>query len=335
MENRTHQDSDRGAVFITGATGQVGGSITRTLLAQGRAVTVLVRKPSTVQGLDNATVVTGDITDRQSLIEGMAGCSEVIHVAGAISYKAEDRDWLHNTNVVGTQNMLDAAAANNVERFLYTSSIATLGHVPIGTIGDENSTYNWQTSNNPYFDTKKEAEDRVLSERRFCCIAVNPGIIFGPGDLGHGAIQMMHNSAAGRVKTAPAGATTVISLADAVSGHLLALQHGRPQERYILGSERMTLYRLFEEIAEVVGVPPPTGTISPFLFKVSMGISNWWDKLRGITPHIGPAVTDMVSRNRQYSWEKAEKELGYTPTAFASSLTACWDGGGKTSDRRY
>ena len=175
MENQTHQDSERRAVFITGATGQVGGAIARALLEQGRAVTILVRKPSTLQGLANATVVKGDITDRQTLIDGMAGCSEVIHVAGAISYNPEDRDWLYKTNVIGTQNMLDAAASNNVERFLYTSSIATIGHVPSGTFGDENSAYNWQKSNNPYFDSKKEAEDRVLSERRLCCIGVTLG----------------------------------------------------------------------------------------------------------------------------------------------------------------
>lgn len=334
MEKRTHQDNERGAVFITGATGQVGGAITRALLAQGRAVTILVRTPSKLQGFDNATVVKGDLSDRESLIEGMAGCSEVIHVAGVISYNPEDRDWLHKTNVVGTQNMLDAAAANNVERFLYTSSIATIGHVPNATIGDENSVYNWQTSNNPYFDTKKEAEDRILSERRFCCIAVNPGIIFGPGDLGRGAIQMMHNSADGRVQSAPPGATTVTSLADTVAGHLLSLQHGRPGERYILGSETMTLYRLFEQIAEVVGVPGPRRTIGPFRFKMAMRISNVWNKLRGVPPLVSPAVTDILTRNRQYSWKKAEKELGYTPTAFTSSLVACWGGGAMTSDPR-
>jgi dihydroflavonol-4-reductase len=334
MENPTPQHSDNRTAFVTGATGQVGGAVTRALLAQGRSVKILARNPSALKGLDGVEVVKGDLSNLQILIDGMTGCSEVIHIAGAISYDSQDRDWLYETNVVGTQNMLDAAASNNVERFLYTSSIATIGHVPDGTIGDENIEYNWKSANNPYFDTKKEAEDRVLSEQRFSGITVNPGIIFGPGDLGRGAIQMMHKSATGTMTSTPPGATTVVCLKDTVSGHLLALQHGRPGERYILGSETMTLRSLFEQIADVVGVPHPTRTLGPTMFRTAVHLANSWNKLKGTPPSIGPTVAGILIKNRQYSWQKAVSELGYTPTAFASSLAACWEDGGVTSDPR-
>ena len=334
MENPELQHGNGGTVFITGATGQVGGAITRALLDQGRTVKILVRNPSTLQGFQDAEVVKGDLSNPQVLIDAIKGCVQVIHIAGAISYDPKDRDHLYATNVVGTQNMLDAAAANKVERFVYTSSIATIGHVPFGTVGNESSPYNWEKANNPYFDTKKEAEDRVLAEQRIPCITLNPGIVFGPGDLGHGAIQMMHKSASGAVTAAPPGATTIVSLQDAVAGHLLALQHGRPGEKYILGSETMTLRTLFDQIAEVVGVEPPTRTIGPTIFQAAVQLSNWWSQLRGTSPKVRPNTAAILVQNRQYSWEKASRELGYAPTAAASSLTACWDGGGRASEPR-
>ena len=132
----------------------------------------------------------------------------------------------------------------------------------------------------------------------------------------------------------PSGTTTIVSLQDAVAGHLLALQNGRPGEKYILGSETMTLRTLFEQIADVVGVQPPTRTIGPAVFQAAVQLSSWWSQLRGSSPKVSPSTAAILVQNRQYSWEKASRELGYTPTAVASSLTACWEGGGRTSEPR-
>src|SRR5258705_2327893 len=112
--------------FVPGGTGFIGGNLVRALLADGDQVRALVRPASdqrNVVGMPIETV-SGDLEHLQTLTEQVAGCDCVFHVAAHYSLWAKDRDAIYRANVTGTKNLLAAAQAAQVKRFIHTSSVA-------------------------------------------------------------------------------------------------------------------------------------------------------------------------------------------------------------------
>ena len=112
-------------------------------------------------------------------------------------------------NHQGTRNVMDAAAFADVDRVLLTSSIAALGYLPPGEIGDEETTWNWGPYKLGYFDTKFAAERLVLGDTRLEGVAVNPGITLGHSDANHNGGRILLQVHEGGPFGIPTGATTV------------------------------------------------------------------------------------------------------------------------------
>ncbi|WP_437550359.1 NAD(P)H-binding protein [Sorangium sp. So ce367] len=118
-------------------------------------------------------VPLGDLGDAGSLRPAVRGTEAVVHTAGIVSYWAPRRNELRRVNVLGTRALLDAAIEASVRRFLFTSSIATLGFVTTAAPGDEETPCNWQSAGIGYFDTKAQAEAMVRAEPRIAGLSVN------------------------------------------------------------------------------------------------------------------------------------------------------------------
>ena len=118
------------ATLVTGASGFVGSHVVLKLLQRGQRVRVLARRESSRKNLEGLEVeiVTGDLTDRASLKQAVAGCRRVYHVAADYRLWAPDPSVLYVNNVVGTRNLLEAAREARVERMVYTSTVGALGH---------------------------------------------------------------------------------------------------------------------------------------------------------------------------------------------------------------
>jgi dihydroflavonol-4-reductase len=114
--------------LITGATGFLGTWVTRAMHAAGHRVRVLARDATRLRPLRalELEAAKGDILDRESLQRAMCDVDAVIHVAGLVSLRNRDERQLDEVNLVGTRNVLDAAAQRGL-RVLHTSSIGTLG----------------------------------------------------------------------------------------------------------------------------------------------------------------------------------------------------------------
>ena len=114
--------------LVTGATGFLGSHVARQLAARGEDVRVLVRASSDTRALDGfeAERCTGDLRDAGSLTRAMTGIARVFHVAADYRLWARDPREIHESNVTGTQNLLDAARIAGVEKFIYTSTVATI-----------------------------------------------------------------------------------------------------------------------------------------------------------------------------------------------------------------
>src|SRR5665213_3709741 len=121
--------------LVTGASGFLGWHVARLLIERGYRVRALVRPAGNVPELD-VERVTGDLRDPASLKQAVAGCAAVFHVAADYRLWLKDPDEMYRSNVDGTRNMLAAARAAGVERFVYTSTVGCIG-IPQDGIGDE------------------------------------------------------------------------------------------------------------------------------------------------------------------------------------------------------
>ncbi len=315
-----------GSVLVTGASGQLGAALARELRRRGWRVRALVRdEPRARQRLGGGIeLVRGDLTVPDSLPAALRGVDAVAHLAGVASYWPARAPEMRAVNVHGTAHLLDACAGAGVRRLLHTSSIATLGWLPDGAVGDESTAYNWHGAGIAYFDTKYEAERMVLSDPRLAAIVVNPGLVFGAGDTAGNGLRFLHEVAAG-VPGYPPGATTAAVLKDVVAGHAAALERGRPGERYVLGGAPVTFRELFAAAAALVGVAPPQRRLAPWMLGALALAHTAGSLATGREPRVSFATCRILTRNRRYRSDKAVAELGYRISPLADGLRRCWE----------
>lgn len=115
--------------LVTGATGFIGGNVTRELIKQGYEVKALVRKGSNLkylQGID-LELIEGDLLNITSLENALEGCDYLFHVAAMYAFWARNPKLIYETNVQGTKNMLTAAKTQGIKKIVYTSSESVVG----------------------------------------------------------------------------------------------------------------------------------------------------------------------------------------------------------------
>ncbi len=168
--------------LVTGATGFIGGRLAERLVTEeGVGVRALARTPEKGQWLADlgVEIVPGDITDPVSLPVAMAGCQLVFHAAGWVSEGGTKAEvWA--VNVTGTQNMVEAAVASGVERFIHLSTCAVYGSLQQPNIDESTPT---RMRGNLYGDSKVAAEEivfRAYRETGLPVVAARASQVYGP-----------------------------------------------------------------------------------------------------------------------------------------------------------
>jgi dihydroflavonol-4-reductase len=275
-------------VYVSGATGFIGGHVVRALEQAGAEV-----RGERIE-----------LLDRRALERAVRGCDAVVHTAALYSYTAASRE-LEQVNVEGTRALLDAAVGAGVRRFLFTSTAGTCGPVPGRAATEVDRPRAWELAV-PYKRTKLAAERLVLAAARgeLEAVVVNPTTPVGEGDrkpTPTGA--MIANVARGRYRGFVASTgLNVVDVRDVAHGHVLALAHGRSGERYILGGVDLRLDELFAAVAALAGRPRPR-------LRVPYGVAS-------AAARLGLVNANEVRLARLpmfFSSAKAEREFGYAP----------------------
>ncbi len=308
-----------GLTLVTGATGFVGSAVARALLAHGHTLRLLVREGSdrsNIAGLP-AELAVGDLKDPASLERAVAGCRYVVHVAADYRLWVPDPAAMNRANVDGSRALLLSAQQAGVERMVYCSSVAALGLIGDGTPGDEMTPNSLDKVVGVYKQSKYLAEQAVLAlvrDHGTPVVVVNPSAPIGPRDIKPTPTgKMITDTAAGRMPAYVDTGLNVVHVDDVAEGHVLALQHGRVGECYILGGEDMGMQQILAVVAGIVGRKPPRIKLpTAALYPVAL-VSEALAHTFKIEPLVTRDILAMAKKKMFFSSDKARRELGYNP----------------------
>ena len=308
-------------VLVTGASGFLGWHVARLLGERGYTVRALVRAGSRVQELD-VECVTGDLRDAASLERAVAGCELVFHVAADYRLWARHPGEMYRSNVDGTRNLLAAASSAGVERVVYTSTVGCIGF-PHGGIGNEDTPISLQDMVGDYKRSKFLAEQAALEFARggLPVVIVNPTAPIGDHDVkptptGKIVADFLKGGMPAFIDTG----LNVVDARDVAAGHLQACDRGRTGERYILGSENLTLAEIFAKLAKITGRKAPTVRL-PYAVAWCAGVcSTAWAEVTGRPPRVPLNAVRMARKRMWVTHEKARRELGFSPGPAETAL---------------
>jgi len=311
--------------LVTGATGFLGSHLTRWLIQRGDEVRVLVRPGSETGALAGlpAERVCGDLRDPSSLVAAVDGVCRVFHVAADYRLWARNPGEIYDSNVVGTRHLLEAARRAGVERFVYTSSVATLAVPRRDGLPDERTQAGLEEMIRHYKRSKYLAEQEVLSAARsgLPAVIVNPTTPVGPGDwkptpTGRIILDFLNRRMPAYVETG----LNLVPVESVAVGHWLAAERGRVGERYILGGRNMTLKEIFELLASISGRPSPRICLPLGLALIAAYADECASRLLGREPRIPLEGVRMARHKMFVKCSKAEAELGFQAGSIEGAL---------------
>lgn len=253
-------------VFVTGGSGFVGGAVLRALRERGDTMAALVRSQKAANAVRDAGAmsVEGDLDDREALRRGCSGADLVVHTAAKLSGGPREHAAFHRINVLGTENVLAAARAENVPALVHVSTEqVVLGHQPLIDV-DETAPY---PPHHPglYARTKAEAERLVLDagDDGFRTVAVRPRLVWGLGDRTV-LPALVAAARSGRLRWVDGGRypTSTCHVRNVVEGVLAAAERGAAGATYFLTDGEATDFRTFiTALLDTQGVPAPSGSM--------------------------------------------------------------------------
>lgn len=317
--------------LVTGATGFVGAAVVRVLIKAGMDVRVLARRDSDFTNLQPFKIdgAYGDLRDKESLRNALAGCQQLYHVAAHYALWARDPSIFYEVNVQGTKNLMEAARDTGTERIVYCSTIGAIGLPADGGPGTEDTPISLSQMAGHYKRSKFLAEQEVLrlANEGLPVVIVNPSAPVGEGDVkptptGQVIVDFMKDRMPAYIETG----MNLVDVDDVAAGHLLAMQKGRIGERYILGCKNLMLREVFEILSRLTGIKAPTLKLPRLAVLPLAHLNQWLANLTGRPPRIPLEGVRMAKYKMHYDCSKAIRELGIpqTPPEVALEKAVRW-----------
>ena len=315
------------SILVTGASGYIGNKLAHALANRGRKVHALIHSDSAHQLLEhpNIAVFEGDILDKGSLAAAMKGCKQVYHTAGMVKLWAKDPDIFYRQNVTGTQNALEVALREGVQKFVYTSTCgvwsACNDHL---LIEDDPRTGAFDND----YDLSKYLAEKAVKEycsKGLFTVIVNPPRVYGPGLVRHssGVNRFILRLLESRISMLPWRLDTKANYAfidDVVDGHILAMEKGLGGERYILGGENVSYRRFVDTVRGLSQNKNLQLRIPPFVLSAISHVELVRGKLNGHEPFITPDVARRFQQDKMFDCSKAMRQLNYCITPFEKGI---------------
>ena len=312
-------------VFVTGATGFVGGRVAERLLARGDEVVALVRDPWKAASVEEAGAlpVVGDITEPDTVRSGMESCDAVVHLAARYELGSRDPEGLEHANVYGARVVLEAMRDLEVPRGVHVSTLAVHGDTR-GQLVDESYRAEgpWLTD---YDRTKWRAHYEVASPLAAAGLPVviaQPGVVVGPGDPSLVG-ELFRRYLSQRLPFVPPASYCWADVEDVAGGILLCLDEGRAGEAYHLAGEALSVKEVLELGRSITGIPPPQRVAPPGLVRALAGIMSVVERVvRVPAAYSSEALRAAAGVTYLGDSAKAREELGWRTRPLEETLHA-------------
>ncbi len=325
------------SALVTGGGGFLGTEICRQLRVAGWAVRSASRSRHdtlTELGIEQLTV---DIGDAEAVRRAVQGVDVVFHTAALASMAGPWSRFLH-TNILGTQNVLEACRAHGVPKVVFSSSPSVVhGGRSLHAV-DESVPYARRFAAH-YPRSKALAEQAVLAANsdRLATVALRPHLIWGPGDT-HLVPQLVARARAGQLRLVGDGEALVDSvfIEDAARAHLLAADRLSPtaacagKPYFITQGEPLPIGQLINRILAACGAPPVQRRVPVALawtagavFELAHALARREDE-----PRMTRFLARQLSTAHYFDITAARRDLGYAPTHTIAQgldkLAAAW-----------
>ncbi len=329
-------------VFITGASGFIGGKIAERLLGAGRPVRVLSRRP--LPALENlgAEVLRGDLDNLAALRRGCEGATTVFHVAGRVGVWGPDADFF-KVNVEGTSNVIVACRSAGVRRLVYTSSPSVVYNG--GDLAGVDESVPLCTQAPCAYPTSKAAAERLVQAAHsgeLATVSLRPHLVWGPGDR-NVVPRVLALARQGRLKIIGSGKNRVdvTHIANVVDAHLLAEQAligpqpstlnpqpaGPPaagRAYFITNGEPIVLWDWINELLSGLDLPEIKKHVSlGAAYAAGAALETLWRvlPLKGEPPMTRFVAKEMAT-DHWFDISAARRDLGYAPRVTMTVGTA-------------
>ena len=313
--------------FITGATGFIGTHFATRFAETGHELRCLVRKTSSVQHLEDlgATLITGDVTDKASMLAGMEGCDWVINLANVYSFWEPNKHIYTEINVKGTQNVMECALETGVSKVVHVSTAVVYGKPAQCPFNEKSPVGPVRFSE--YARTKYEGDLicwDLYETRGLPLVMIYPGRVMGPGDpkpTGQYIKDLIYRRFPATVFDD--SIMTSVHVRDVAEVIVRALEkENNIGEKYLVGKHQLSMRQWNQMVSEISGVPLPKMRFPDSLVMVSAALLTW---LAALTkqPPMWQMSTDLVWTVREgaiFDGSKVERELGITYTPIRAAV---------------
>jgi len=320
-----------GKTLVTGAAGFIGSHVVRELLARNRNVKAMIMPGENTKNIEGIDIerIEANLMDPDSLKKAMQGVDRVYHLAAIYATWLPRREKMYEVNCIGSLNLLWAALKANVDRVVYTSSIAAVGLKGDGAPSTEKDQFNKMGQANDYVYSKwlSEEEARTFSRNGIEVVFCNPAFPFGARDIAPTPTgQILLDIVNGKNTFYFDAGFNVVDVEDVARGHVLAEEKGRNGERYILCNQNVEMKEFFEIIARVTGAEfkprkLPIGLMIP--------LADWMETRSDTVTHKPPLFAGSALRYAKsylyFDNAKAKSELGYSPRPIEESIRRAVD----------
>lgn len=310
-------------VLVTGATGLIGYPIVCALLKEGRRVKALVRSPEKARPIlpEDCELVSGDVTDLNSIARAMEDCVTVYHTAGIHEQWLPNPDLFYQVNTQGTRNMTLAALQKNIEKFIYISTVDIFS-APRGHSYDE-TMLDPEPKKTAYGGSKQQA-DRIVAaacEKGLAAAFIHPAAVYGPAPAGSlWFMEFIRNIKQKKIPLVPPGALPLVYSEDLAAGCLLAEKKAGDGERFILSESCISFEQMAHVVSEELSIRKFPTVMPLWLARFLAITGETISEFTGKPPLLYRGQLELLQLQTKPVSDKAKHILGWNPISFQEGV---------------
>lgn len=316
-------------IAITGGSGHVGTALIYKLLDLGHEVKALIHEREGAIGNLKIEKLRGSTTELADVEQLVSDVDVVIHLAALISISGDCGGLVQKINVGGTKNVVDACIAKGVKKLIHVSSIHAYQPYPHDIPLDETRGYVGKDSY-AYDFSKATAQQYVLDavkNKGLDAVVLNPTGIIGPFDyLNSPKFKMLYQFYYGQIPILTPGGFDWVDNRDVADGIIAAIDKGRVGEAYLLSGKYYTVKELSAIIGKVLNKKTPQMMMTFGVLNLLLPFVGLWGKITRTEPlYTEESLAYLKEGHPTISYQKAAKDLGYSPRPIEETLKDTYD----------